>query len=103
MHKHNSTPDTEQVDSPRPNETLAVLPLIPPFILLAACFEWLVFVLIPTLFNQHTAAYRPFLENISFTAIGFVLNWSAFMALKAKHWLHMWLFLLGSFLLMLSF
>ena len=103
MHKHNSTPDSVQVDSTRPGQTLTVLPLIPPFVLLVACFEWAVFVLVPTLFNQHTAAYRPLLENITFTAMGFVLNCSAFIAMREKHWLRMWLFLFGSFLLMLSF
>jgi len=103
MHKHNNTPDSDQVSSQQPDENIAVLPLIPPFALLVACFEWFVFVFIPTFFNQHAAAYRPLIENIAFTAIGLVLNCAAFIAMRAKHRLYMWLFLFGSFLLMLLF
>jgi hypothetical protein len=103
MHKHSNTPDTDQVDTRRASETLAILPIIPPLALVIVSFEWMVFVLTPTLLNQHTASYRPLLENVAFTAIGLVLNCAALIAMRAKHRVYMWLFLAGSFLLTLSF
>ncbi len=103
MHKHDSTPDAHQVGSCQPEPTLAVIPLIPPLILLIAYFEWAVFVLLPTLLNHHTAAYRPVIENLAFTAMGLVLNISALIAMRAKHWRYMSLFLLGSFLITIIF